>query len=121
MKLEIKSFADPGNFEKERVVLRASADEDIGSYVLMRSQAADDGSPTSGRKSAYWLPDKRLKGGDMVVVYTKKGSSSKKQLASGATVHFYYWNLTDQIWGEDKNNVAVLFDARNWISATPQR
>jgi len=119
MRLEIKSFSDTGNLEKERVVLRATSDVDIGSYVVMRSKAADDGAPISGQKSAYWLPDKMVKGGDLIVIYTKKGRSSKKELDNGAMVYFYYWNLPDQIWGEGKNNVAVLFDAGDWISASP--
>ncbi|WP_244807908.1 hypothetical protein [Caballeronia zhejiangensis] len=120
MKLEIKSFADSGDLEKERLVLRATADGDIGSFIVLRSQSADDGvSPISGTKNAYWLPDRTVKSGDLIVVYTKAGKSSRKQLKTGATAHFFYWGLKLDIWGSSRKNVAVILDARDWTSAAP--
>lgn len=119
MKLEIKSFADIGDLANERVVLRVLADEDIGSYALFRSKAGEDGGPVSGQKTAYWFTDRIAKAGDLVVLYTKKGKSSKKLLTSGHTAHFFYWQLSEPLWGPDKENVAVLLEVNEWKSASP--
>lgn len=120
VKIKIKSFADGGDITKERVVLRVLADGDIGSYALFRSKEADDGGPLSGQKTAYWFPDKTVKSGDLLVVYTKKGKTSKKVLASGGTAHFFYWQLSEAIWGDDKQNLAVLFLISEWSSLSPR-
>ncbi|KWA42180.1 hypothetical protein WL27_01875 [Burkholderia multivorans] len=120
MKVEIRSFADAGVAEKERVVLKVAADGDIGKYLLLYSSKTKDSAPTGGRKLAYWFPDKAIKSGDLVVLYTKKGTKSEKALDNGTTVHFFYWGLDAPIWGDDKN-VAVLMYSNEWTSSEPAR
>ena len=119
MKLEIRSFADAGELSRERLVLRALDDLDIGSYVVMRSKKADDGSPTSGSKDAYWFPDIEVKSGDLVVLYTRKGKAAKKSMSNGRTAHFYYWRKTQTFWEAEKKNTAVLLNVRNWTNQAP--
>jgi len=119
MNLEIKSFADVGDIEKERLVLRVLNDEDIGGYLVLRSKATTDGAPISGSKRAYWFPDKRLKAGDLVVLYTRTGKTSQKSLARGGTSYFFYWQLSEPIWGADSGNTAVLLTIREWTNAVP--
>jgi hypothetical protein len=87
MKLEIRSFADAGQQKKERVIIKALSDTDVGEYLLMCSDIAKDGSATAGRKTAYWFPDKEIRAGDLVVLYSKSGTDSEKQLESGGTAH----------------------------------
>ncbi|MEW5697684.1 hypothetical protein [Pseudomonas synxantha] len=119
MKLEILSFAEAGNYQKERLVLKATDDIDIGKYVVMRSKRGKSGGPVSGSKSAYWLPDLIVKSGDLVVIYSKKGKASKKTLESGQVVHFYYWHLSSAIWGSNTENTAVLLNVREWMHKNP--
>lgn len=119
MKLEIVSFTEAGNFEKERLVLKADDDIDIGKYIVLRSKRGKTGNPTSGSKSAYWLPDAMVKSGDLVVVYSKTGKSSKKILPSGKTVHFYYWHHKNPIWGADSEYTAVLLNISEWKHQAP--
>ncbi|MGY3026189.1 hypothetical protein ACVWXR_004024 [Pseudomonas lurida] len=119
MKLEIDRIPEPGNLEKERVVLKANEDVDIGKYVLMRSKRGVSGNPLSGSKSAYWLPDIMVKSGDLVVIYSKKGKSSKKTLDNGKVVHFYYWQFNNAIWGKELNNTVVLLNVREWQHQAP--
>ena len=120
MQLELKSFANAGVIDKERLVIRVLEDVNIGSYVVLRSKKSDKGKPVSGTKDAYWFPDVEVKKGDLIVLYTKRGTSSKKPLAIGeGMAHFYYWSKTSTFWGEDKNNTAVLICAESWTSKSP--
>lgn len=119
MKLEIDRIPEAGDIGKERVVLKAKEDVDIGEYVLMRSKRGASGNPLSGSKSAYWLPDLTVKAGDLVVIYSKKGKSSKKTLDNGKVVHFYYWHLHKAIWDKESNNTAVLLNVREWEHQAP--
>lgn len=109
MKVEIRSFAEAGELTKERLILKASSDLDIGDYAVFCSGISDEGNPTSGRKRAFWFPDYAVKAGDLVVLYTKKGSQSKKAWKSN-TAHFFYWGLEAPIWVPPKCAVVLLVD-----------
>lgn len=112
MNLKHSSFADAGTFEKERLVLKAHAEVEIGNYAVFCS-GVSDGKATAGHKTAYWFPDEKVKAGDLVVLYTKTGTDSKKKLESGVTAHFFYWGLKNAIWG-NSNNTAVLLRVAEW-------
>jgi hypothetical protein len=113
MMLEIASFAEPGNHEKERLVIKALSDLDVGKYVVLVSTVSATQTPTSGRKTAYWFPDQLIKAGDLVVLYTKSGVTSHKKIVGG-TAYFYYWGLTKPLWGTGQNT-AVLARITEWI------
>jgi hypothetical protein len=117
MKLQIRSFADVGIQDKERLIVGVLSDLDIGGFAVFCSHLSSTGSPTSGRKSAYWFPDRGVKQGDLVVLYTKKGKTSTKELESGHTAHFFYWGLGESIWTEQ--NSAVLLEIKDWIHKAP--
>jgi hypothetical protein len=119
MKLEISSFADPGNLQKERLVMKALSDIDIGNYAVFISNVSDDGKATAGPKTAFWFPDGTVRAGDLVVLYTKAGQDSKKDLADGTTVHFYYWGITDVLWGRG-DKTAVILRVAEWTNRTAQ-
>lgn len=108
MRLEIRSFADAGNLEKERLILRVSSDTDIGEYAVLRSGTGSSGSPTSGRKMAYWFPDVNVNAGDIVVLYSKKGTRSEKPLTEGRTAHFFYWGSSTPLWVPGRCAVVLL-------------
>lgn len=112
MKLKLRSIAAPGNFENERLILKALSDTDVGEYAVLWSGIGSLGGPTSGRKRAYWFPDADVSAGDTVVLYTKKGERSKKPLDAGGTAHFFYWGSETPLW--DENHCAVLIFVSEW-------
>ncbi|WP_156480591.1 hypothetical protein [Aquipseudomonas alcaligenes] len=118
MKLAITSFAEPGNIQKERIVLKAHEDIELGHYAIFRSKTSDDGKATSGRKIAYWFPDGKIKKNDLVVLYSKKGISSQKELEGGRTAHFFYWGEPNAIWNDTKYTAVVLRSAE-WTAKSP--
>ena len=121
MTLEIRNFADAGNLDTERLIVRAIEAVDIGTFVVLRSKTNEEGAPISGVKTAYWFPDLTVETGDLVVLYTKAGKTSKKKLPSGKTAHFYYWHQKSALWGTDQLNTAVLIKAANWSHKSPDR
>lgn len=120
MKVQIQSFADAGVADKERIVINTTSDHDIGKYLLFYSNKTAESNPTSGRKTMYWFPDKPIKAGDLVVLYSKKGRRSEKKLNNGSTIHFFYWGLEAPIWGDD-SKIAVLMQSTEWNTATPEK
>ncbi len=66
MTLELK-IVDPGDLEKERVVLTATAEDDAGYYAVFRCEETDDGKVYSGAiPNVYWFPNQKMKKGDLV-------------------------------------------------------
>lgn len=118
MRINISSFADAGNFQKERIVIRVGADIDLGEYAVFCTALSKDGKATSGRKMAYWFPDGDVKKEDLVVLYTKRGNSSKKELSDGRTAHFFYWGDDRAVWGGN-GNAAVLLHVAGWTTKSP--
>jgi hypothetical protein len=62
-----------------------------------------------------WFQFKPISKGDLVVVYTKVGSSTSRVLSKGNTAHFYYLNLKLPIW-DDPAQGAILLHTPNWVS-----
>ena len=114
MMLELDSFADPANHEKERLVIKVLSDLDIGNYLILWSNVSETKSATAGRKTAYWFPDGTVKSGDLVILYTKSGQNSKKDLTEGHTAHFYYWGLENALWGAGVKT-AVIMKIEEWF------
>jgi hypothetical protein len=108
IELRFGSFADSGHYEKERVVLSATADLKVGDYAVFASKPSrSTGGATAGSKRAYWFPDKEIKQGDSVVIYTKKGKTSTKILPDDRTAHFFYWGLDEPLWAAEMGIVVV--------------
>ena len=116
-RITIRSVADKGDVEKERLVLAAHVDMDIGDYILIQTGFYEDGV-TIDTYHTYWFPYKKIEKDDLVVLYTKSGQSSQKELERGRRVHFFYWGLSEPIWlAEDRS--PVLLCAPEWISKAP--
>ncbi len=113
MSIEIRHVRDAGELSKERVVLRVTADDDIGRYILFDTTYYDDGTVSNAIRHSLWFPDKSVKSGDLVVAYTKVGTNSEKKNENGSTSHFFYMGLGRTIWNESSDGV-VLVEAKTW-------
>lgn len=118
MKLKITSFADAGVHGKERLVMQADADIELGEYAVFITELTDEGVATAGRQTAYWFPDGRIKKNDLVVLYSKAGRPGTKDLKEGRTAHFFYWGHDQSIWDKDKRG-AVVLRASEWSTGIP--
>ena len=112
MIVELRSIADKGNISKERLTLRVGADLDIGDFVVLQTGCAD-GDVTTDVYHAFWFPYQPVAKGDIVILYTRKGTASSKPLKVSGQAHFFYWNLDQTIWGGG-DKAAVLLHAPAW-------
>jgi hypothetical protein len=116
IKVTIKSINSVGDLERERIVLKALDDCDVGLYAIFATKRGASTKTVQAGKIPYcfWLPDKAVKKNDLIIVYTKKGKASVKQNPSGATSHFLYWGEDHPIWANERT--AVLCEVgTNWL------
>jgi hypothetical protein len=118
MKLQIKSVANKGDFEKERLVIRVLAATDLGEYALFQTGYAD-GEVTIPISRALWFEYRQVAAGDLVIVYSKPGLDREKKLEAGRSAYFYYWGADDAIWSSD-SMAPVLLHAPTWESKAPE-
>ena len=61
-------------------------------------------------ESVYWLENKELKKGDIVIVYTKRQGASIKKIEnnSGVTSFFLFWNLDTTLSNKQDKKVVCL-------------
>ena len=98
--------------------MRVRQDVDIGDFMLVRTGFEED-EVTTDVSNALWFPYERLRTGDLVVVYSKRGRNKRKGLDDGHKAHFFYWGQDSPLW--DNEHVApVLLYAPQWASKAPQ-
>jgi hypothetical protein len=76
MNVSLESIENAGDYERERVVLRATRDVDIGDYAVFMARSLGHGVQ-SGPLEAFWFPDQRVKPGDFIVLYPVHPRSRK--------------------------------------------
>lgn len=113
MKLEIISVHNHGNHKEEYVLLKAHDDCDIGRYQLCDSTYTADGRVSNKLRHTYWFPDKDIKKGDLVSVWTKDGTNTTDKNSSGTLIHRFYWGLSKPVWN-DNGDCAVLQYVSTW-------
>ena len=120
MNLEIVGIRNPGELERERIVVRAVGDTDIGDYLMLRTRTNGDVVRAGRARDCYWFRDKRVRAGDLVVLYSKSGTPREKQNDDDSLTHFFYWGLSEPCWSHE-HSAAVLVRLREWVSYFPQQ
>lgn len=116
MKVKIASVANAGDIEKERLILKVEHESDIGSYLVLQGRTEEDSVWSDAQPNAFWFPDKSVKIGDLVVLYTREGAEGTKDIGNGHTSYFHYWNLKQPVW--TKGHTPVLIEAGDWQFGT---
>ena len=119
MKIEIQSYKDLGDKEKERVVLSVKEDAELGVYILSTTVSNPDDTISASIKNIFWLPNQKVKAGDLVIVYTKSGSKQVIENEDGSSSYFFYWGLTESLMSLE-NSTVVLFET-TWINKKIQK
>ena len=116
MKLDLIRIENGGELERERVILRATVDVDIGNFAVFRGITTPSNKFGAGNvPSAYWFPDRNVKVGDWVVLYSKAGAPSEK--TENNISYFFYWGKTSPIW--IKGAIASLIEVGHWSFSEP--
>lgn len=120
MMIQIKFVADRGVPDRERLVLEVLHNVDIGDFILIRT-GYEENEVTIDVVNTFWFPYKRVRRGDIVVVYSKSGPCTykRKAIRDNRTAHFFYWGQNSALW--DGDSVApVLLYAPQWVSKAPE-
>lgn len=113
MNLQIVLVRDAGDLKNERLVLKAENDGDIGNYIVADTTYTSESSVSNRLRHVFWIPDKEVTSGDLVVIYTKYGTPKTKKNKSGNSTHFFYWGLERTVWNKEED-VAALFELSEW-------
>lgn len=113
MKLEILSIHNHGNAEKEHVLLKVTEDCDVGRYILADTTYTSENDVSNKLRHVFWFPDKNIKKGELVSVWTGTGKNTVAQTAAGVPVHRFYWGLKSSVWNDD-GDCAALLELSTW-------
>lgn len=116
MKVEIVKIIDRGVAKDERLWLKVLQDTDMSFYVVFDTTYTSENTISNLQRHAYWFETLRVKSGDNVVLYTRKGKYNTKQNADGTTSHFLYWGLDRSIWN-NTGDCAVVFEVNGWTTS----
>jgi len=119
MKVKARTIAEPAILKNERLVLDVLQDDDIGRYTVLCTTSMEPTTFSTAIKQIYWFPDKLVKKGDVVVLYTKGGKQSEKKNQDDSISHFFYWGLSEPVWLDNNKAVAVLAHLDDWEIAKP--
>lgn len=114
MKFNLQGLKNPGDVEKERVVIEILEDGNVGQLLVASTIQADDNSVSPRISNPYWIPDQDVKKGDLVIVYTKSGQKSNRKNETDSYSYFFYIGMDSSIYDES-NKTTVVFDISNWL------
>lgn len=113
MNIEVIDIKDRGNRQKERLVIRAITNLDIGYYIVFQTRKTGENSFSGNPDKIFWFPDKEIHEGDLIVLYSKDGKESTRKNKSGNTTHFFYWGEEPPIF-DSEDKIAVVVEAKGW-------
>ncbi len=109
MNIKIIKIVDPGNLTSERIIFKAEADSLIGSYLVLKTKTLSGRGVSSSTSGTYWFPDKSVKNGELIVLYTKIGKNTEVLNKDGSTTHFFYWNRSLPVWMTPDDTVVLAY------------
>ena len=115
MMLEFKYIKDKGDLDSERSVFKVISDCNLGDFIAFRTKEISEDGISSKIELPFWFPDKRIKKGDTVVLYSKKRKINEKTNKDGSISHFFYWGNDTPLFLEDDDSV-LLVEIRRWLA-----
>lgn len=113
MNLKIINIADAGIANKERVHIKVVLPDNIGRYAIFDTIQTEPGKVSSAVKNVYWFPDKEVRAGDDVILYSRTGTNSQITNENGTSTAFYYWGKNKTLWNSANDSV-VLVKIESW-------
>lgn len=116
MNLEIVRIRSAGNPQKERLVMRALGNVELGQFAVFAARV-DGSGLTNDVIATYWFPDGKAREDDLIVLYTKEGRPKRSTSADGVKSHFFYWGVDETLWDDD--SAPVLVKISDWAAEMP--
>jgi hypothetical protein len=118
MNLRISTIADRGIPNKERLILEVLQDTDLSYYTVFDTFYLSQDRIATHPKGAYWFDPKKVRAGDLIILYTRTGIPSEKQNPDGTKWHFFFWGLKNTTWNRP-GDCAVLVQMTSWETSKP--
>lgn len=112
MKVKINSVYSPGDIKRERVSFTALKAVEISNYAVMDHTFTQEGDLSDKGRHVYRFPKKEINEGDVIILYSKKGSNSSG-VRNGRNVHFFYWGRDTTIWNANNNDTCTLMEVHD--------
>ena len=108
MKLKILGIRDAGRLQDERVLFEADDDGNVGAYVVLVSRVVGENRVSSLLRNPYWFPDRDIKKGDLIVLYSRAGTYNAIDNKDASKSHFFYIGSMQPLYQNDADCVIVM-------------
>ena len=107
--LEPFKIYNPGDYEKECVVLIARRDCCLYDYLLFQVSRTEEDLPDHAKSHFLTFDEIEIKKGERVCVYTCHGEDTE-ETGPNTKCHYYvvYWNLDAPIWTKGENEISIM-------------
>ncbi len=111
------AIVDRGVPNQERLHLTVGRDSNAANYVVLLSSFSTPSrdSVLAGSRSSFWFPNRNLKAGDNVILYTKGGTESMQARPDGKQNHFFFWGSNQTLF-PDPSSCVIVAELNNWIT-----
>lgn len=101
MKLKIKSLRVQGNETKERLVISVLADCSLDDFMVLDNTYSNEHLLSNEDRHTYIFPFVSAKEGDVIILYTGKGTDVSKENDKGTITYYFYWGLKTPVWNDE--------------------
>ena len=108
MQLKILKVADAGDLQNERVIIKVLEDCQISWYLIFDNTYNADGRLSNLWRHLYIFPQREVKAGDFIWLYTKDGTNSHRGNDSNTTTYILHWGLGETIWNHDGDKAYLV-------------
>jgi len=112
-KLKITTIINGTKPEKEYVELFAKQDVDLTNFAILDRTFDKEKKASNIHRHFYKFPNKELKKGEYIRIYTGKGKPETGEAKAGdkaVILHYAYWNMDECIWNNDALDRATLIE-----------
>ncbi|MGE5680100.1 MAG: hypothetical protein ACM34K_04390 [Bacillota bacterium] len=104
---QILSVQNKGIPNKEFLLIEVINDNNLGEYIVHDNSYKDGMVVSNKLRHLFEFPQKLVRKGELIALFTGKRNSLGQGNPSGMLVHHFYWELDQPIWNDD-NDIAVL-------------
>lgn len=115
MKLKLIKIVDNGTHDSEKVLISVTEDANLQFYLIRDTTYSSKDRLSNEWVHSYKFLNQDVKKGDKIILFTKVGTKSSRDIGNGNTEYTYYWGLDSCVWNND-GDVAVLYEIVAWES-----
>ena len=95
--------------ENELLSMEVTGNGNLKGRMLV-DQTFNSGEPSNKLRHVFVFPDKEVKKGDFIRLYTGKGENRTETNNNGDTVHCFYWGFESSrgVWNKDGDKAFLL-------------